>query len=45
MIKNVGSKSKFKVHWKVSPYDYSKDALKNIIFQRIQLKLNLTSFL
>ena len=30
MIKNVGSKSKFKVHWKVSPYDYSKDALKNI---------------
>ena len=30
MIKNVGLKSKFKVHWKVSPYDYSKDALKNI---------------
>lgn len=30
MIENVGKQSKFKVHWKVSPYDYSKESLKNI---------------
>lgn len=31
MLKTVGSKSKFKVHWKVSPYDYSKENMNNII--------------
>lgn len=31
MIKNIDSKSKIKVHWKVTPFDYSKDGLLNII--------------
>jgi hypothetical protein len=27
---NVGKKSKIHLHWKVSPYDYSKDKLNSI---------------
>lgn len=30
MLKNIAQKSKIKVHWKVSPFDYSKELLNNI---------------
>ena len=31
MLKEIGKKSKIKVHWKVNPYDFSKEKQNNII--------------
>ena len=33
---HIGSKSKIHIHWRVSPYDYSKDKEDSIIFQASQ---------